>query len=169
MRSGAGVGEALPDRLLGSFPQDGGHPVVAGHEGGQVGWVRWQACGHCEDLAQSDGLDRCWHCGRVGRQQFGQGLIDAPQLPLVDGDADEHGHHALGHREDVAGGRRGAVVVALEHRPAVHADQNRPDLVEGGADVEERLDALLHLRRNDRVSGDRGSRRGRAARCRRRR
>ena len=69
-------------------------------------------------------------------------------MTFVERDTDECGHHTLGDREDVAGFRGRAAIIALEHSPVVHADQDCADVVEPArlVKVEEVLDPLIEIR-----------------------
>src|SRR5215207_2047286 len=88
-------------------------------------------------------------------------------MSLVEGDADEGGHDALGYRKDVARSGGGAVRVTLVHDSSVDGDDDRADVVEGGrvVEVEEGLDTLVDVRGRGPVARGGGRGRGLRRRC----
>jgi hypothetical protein len=68
----------------------------------------------------------------VRRQQLGEALVEPAQVPVGNGDPDEHGQHALGHRPDVGGLVRCTVAVVSDDRRAVHAHEHRTHVGQTG-------------------------------------
>ena len=87
--------------------------------------------GHGQQLAQGHRRDRRAHRVTALRQEVGEGLVEALQAPVGEGDADQRRDHALRHRGDrvVARCRRTAQVLR-DHGPAADADQHRPHVLE---------------------------------------
>jgi hypothetical protein len=117
---------------------------------GAVGGVGWETGGHGKHLLEGGAAGaRVGVGGQVLGEQPADGLVQAAERMLAQRDPDQRGGDALGDREDVeVGGRRGAVVVALDHQHAVTDDQHA---AQGGvgqarAVVDARQDGGVHAR-----------------------